>query len=415
MKGLIRTCYYAFVLSIPFETVLYFNKQNDGSHSGVSASRVLGVLLFALALVETRLCFRKIPAAFWLIAWYLAAFSLSQLWIPGEFDARFREAQLTLIQFGALFLISANLFADEEFRKRVLRVFGWGMVLVAVALILGAFGMDMSGEGRGSIQSENPNALAGLFALAALCMVGDPLVISSERRLPYALLALPAAAVLGAGIMTTGSRGALTALAAGIAGLAACGGKANRSVRAAVAVVVIGLFGVLVWREFENGTPMAVRLEKTVDRGDTAGRTGIYDAAWQMFVDRPMLGYGGVMNRVVLGTSLNYASGQTGSAERDTHNQFLAVLTEVGLVGGLPFIVAVFLALWLSWKYGRRTGESLPFALMCTNFAFSMSGTGYREKIYWIIFAVAVGAGASKEAAHEAAVTPSSSPLFEPT
>lgn len=401
----LRGVYYAFVLSIPLETMIYFKTDEDGQ-SGVSLSRLLGLLLFGLALVYRRLCLRKIPAAFWLVAWYLAAFTLSQLWVPSQLDARFRELQVTLIQLSVLFLISVNLFADEDFHQRLLRAFGWGMSVVALAMLAGAFGLELDAESRGSFKGQNPNVVGGLFAFGALCLAGDPRLIGAQRRLGQALASLLAMAVLVAGVMRTGSRGALLAFAVGIAGLAVCGARTTRAARAVVTLLVIGVLGLLLRREFKNATPMAARLERSVTEGDSAGRTGIYDAAWAMFLERPLFGYGGANNRFVLGTHLNYATRDTGRADRDAHNTFLAVLTEVGLVGGLPFIAALLLGLWRGWRCGRRTGDALPFALMCALLVASTVGTGSRQKLFWIVFATAVASGSRPGASRRKSKNP---------
>src|SRR5206468_10354423 len=130
----------------------------------------------------------------------------------------------------------------------------------------------------------------------------------------------------------------------------------------------------------------AARLERSWDEGDTAGRREIYDEAWKMFLERPELGYGGANNRFELGARLNYP-------DRDTHNVFLAVLTEVGLVGGLGFFLALVCGMIGGWRGARRTGDALPFALLTAELVISSSITASKEKIFWIVLAAAVASG----------------------
>lgn len=384
----VQAVYYGLVLSIPLETVLYF-KTDEGASSGISISRVLGIVLFALSLIQRRGCFNRLPAAFWMVCWYFAAFTVSELWVPAQLTGRFRELQLTLAQSAVLFAISVNLFDDEAFRRRLFQLFGWGMFAAALAMLGGVLGIDLDAAGRGTFGAENPNSVGAMFALGALCLAGDLARRDERSRSPAAFATVLGVAILGVGIMRTGSRGALTALLAGFAGLAICGEQGSLKKRALLTLALLSGLGLMIRREFQYSTPMAERLQLTVDEGDTAGRTGIYDAAWTMFEERPLFGFGGANNRFVLGAQLNYAYRDTGAVDRDTHNTYLAVLTEVGLVGGLPFLAALLLAWVHAWRHGRRTGDGLPFALMCALLVSSASGTGTRQKLFWIVFAAA--------------------------
>ncbi len=120
----VQAAYYAFVLWIPLETIFVLQSDLD---SPVTVSRLLGVLLFGLAVLTRRISLRRFPPAFWLVAWYSGMFCLSQLWIPTEVDERFVSSESTLLQMLALFAISINLFSDAEFRARIARFYGWGV------------------------------------------------------------------------------------------------------------------------------------------------------------------------------------------------------------------------------------------------------------------------------------------------
>lgn len=389
-KGAVQAAYFAFVFWIPIETLYYLNDVgNSTSADGITLSRPLGILLFGLALINSRRCFRRIPAAFWMLAWYIAACAASQLWIPAALDARFATHQMTMLQMAGLFLISVNLFADVGFREAVFRFYGWWVSLVAAAMLLG---MASVKEARSSIPSQNPNLAAALFALGAVCLAGDPRLLSLRRMQTRLVASIPAIAVLILAILQTGSRGGLMAFAAGILALGACAGKTTRAKRLLIAGAVIGALLLMVQHEFTQGTEAAARLDAAWNRGDTAGRTTIWKAAWAMFLEKPYFGYGAVNNLFTLGIHINYPF-------RDTHNFFLAVLTEVGLVGAVPLIGAIFFALWLAWRYGGRTGDGLPFALMVALITLVLSSTAYHDKIFWIVLAAAVSCGFGLDAA----------------
>lgn len=386
----VQAAYFAFVLFIPVETVMTFTALGD---SGFTVSRLLGIILFGLALVNWRYCLQKIPAAFWMIAWYVAAYTASELWVPSALDDAFGEHQATMIQMAALFLISANLFEDAKFRGALLGFYGWWCSLVAAGILLGAFGGHiLDFEGRGSIPGQDPNVAAGFFALGAVCLAGDPRLFDRGGAKTRWVATLPALVVLILAILATGSRGGLLAFGVGILALAACGGGAARGRRFLIAGAAMTALVALIIQEFRNGTVTAARLDQVWSAGDTAGRLKIWEAAWGMFLERPLFGYGGVNNFFTLGAQVNFPF-------RDTHNLLLAVLTEVGLVGALPFVAALVHALWRAWRYGRQTGDVLPFALLAAGLAINASLTGYHLKIFWIVFAAAVACGLKPGAA----------------
>lgn len=398
----LRAAYYAFVLWIPIESLYVFKTSDKGN---ITVSRLLGLLVCALALIDWRRFFRRIPAAFWLVAWYLGVYALSQLWIPRALDVRFHYAEMTLLQLVVLFLISVNLFADADFRGPLLSFYGWWTSLVAGGMLLGIFGARLADdEGRSTLAGLDPNAAAALYALGVVCILGGLQADKSKRLGARLLAALLAVTTLVLAILQTGSRGGLLVLVSGILGLIVCGAKTTRMKRVLIALAAAGLIAALIAREFQHGTVAASRLSKTWNQGDTAGRTEIYDVAWPMFLERPLLGYGGANNYFTLGRRLNYASGST--YYRDTHNVYLAVLTEVGLIGAVPFLCALLYAGWTAWLYGRRTGDARPFALMCALFTINSSLTTHQDKIFWIVLAVAVACGEQKR--HPAAIGPQS-------
>jgi O-antigen ligase len=383
-QQLLRAVYYALVLWIPVETVIFLRSDAE---STVSLSRLLGVVLFGLALFARRTCFRRIPAEFWMMAWYAAILSLSQLWIPSELDGFFRAQQLTLFQMLALFLISVNLFADRGFRENLPRVYGRWISVVAAGMVLGAAGGWIeSMEGRSNIADLDPNVTAGFFALGAVCIAGDPRVFKANGFALRAGLSVAAVAILILAILQTGSRGGMLVFVAGLLALLACGGKASRGSRFMITSAVVVLLGFMIFLEFQKGTAAAMRMDQAVRNGDTAGRTRIWKAALAMFLEKPLLGYGAGNNVYTLGGHLN-------RVWRDTHNLFLAVLTEVGLIGAVPFIAALLRALWRARRYGRSTGNALPFALMCSLIMINLSLTGQNQKVFWIFLASAVASG----------------------
>ncbi len=387
LEKAVKAVYCAFLLAIPFETIVYYQSDDRDPGSSVSISRMIGIVLVGLALVKPRLCLRRSPLAFWLVAWYLAAYALSQLWIPAQMFPKFQAQEMTMLQMGALFLLSINVLSDPDFRAKALRLYGWWSVLVALAMIAGFFGTSLGAESRASISMQDANMTAWMFGSAAICLAGDRLLVTAKRRAALGAATLAAVGVLVYAVLETGSRSGLLAFGVGILALGVRGGgKGSRGTRAAIAALMLALGGLLVWQQFKEGTSTAARIERSWDEGDTAGRTEIYDAAWAMVRERPWTGYGAAYNRYLLGARLNYP-------DRDTHSVALAVLTEVGILGGAGFFLSIFLAMALAWRGAGRSGDALPFALWCATIVMSNSITASHEKLFWVAFAAAVAAG----------------------
>ena len=243
-------------------------------------------------------------------------------------------------------------------------------------------------DGRTSLGAQDPNVTAGFFAMGAACLVGDRRLFAPGRSKAASAAALVMMGVLIYGILSTGSRGGLMAFAAGVLALGACGGKGNRKRNILIAGAAIVVLGLMIRREFQAGTTTSARLDRAWNEGDTAGRTLIWDMAWEMFRERPLLGYGGVNNFFTLGTRMNFPF-------RNTHNLLLAVLTEVGLIGGIPFFAAVLYVTWLAWRHGGLTGEAVPFALMAVQLTINASITGKDDKLFWVVLAAAAACRSS--------------------
>ena len=71
---------------------------------------------------------------------------------------------------------------------------------------------------------------------------------------------------------------------------------------------------------------------------DSPDRWGSFQAAWELFTHRPVVGVGPGIDQLVLAR----AAGGT-SVYRFVHNEYLQVLAELGLVGGI--LLVAFLAL----------------------------------------------------------------------
>ncbi|MEW5988013.1 MAG: O-antigen ligase family protein, partial [Chloroflexota bacterium] len=100
----------------------------------------------------------------------------------------------------------------------------------------------------------------------------------------------------------------------------------------------------------------AAALPPTIERGEpvsdieTVSRRELWWAAWQMFVDRPLLGHGPDNFRYLYGEYLTHSEGDT---RLNANNLYLEWLADVGLIGTAAFG-------WLVWVVVRPLFSLIP-------------------------------------------------------
>ena len=159
-----------------------------------------------------------------------------------------------------------------------------------------------------------------------------------------------------------------------------------------LAVIFVGflLFVALIFQSEMSLT----RFEKTLEDGNLARRDTVFPAAWQMITEKPIFGWGAKLGEFELGERLAHPR----DISKNAHNLILYVLMSVGVVGFVPLMLGIFLALRAAWK--ARLGERgvLPLSLLLTVLAANMSGIWVNNKMHWLVTAyvlssVYIGAG----------------------
>ncbi len=372
---LIRYTYYAFIFSIPFETV------NLGFIPGQSTlSRLIGLLLLAVAPLQPRLCLRWPPSAFWCFAVYLFIYII----LGFLQDPIYRSAMIvrlfTLSQMLILFWVSYNLMRYEQVVKGTLLTLAAACILVAVLQVTGISGQEFD-QGRLSVFEEDANVVGALLSLGLLALAGlayGRKVTNFKVRLLFWLCA----GILAVAIIRTGSRGAMLALVVGFLVFLLHG----RSLRAKlkiglIAILAISFLGLTAYQI----EAVRIRWERTLVEGHLAGREKILPQAWQMFEEKPLIGWGPVHHYAELGSRLRHPG-----PGRDTHNLYLWILTEVGIVGAIPFFTGLWLCGHAAWQARYAVQGILPLAMAVCLFLNNMSMTIHNRKIFWIVLAYAL-------------------------
>jgi O-antigen ligase len=369
-NALIRVAFALFVASIPFETVLGLDE--------LSLSRIAGTAFFALAFVlQPGVSFRRPHPAYWCFATfavvYFAGAALRGIYRPlGWF---------TLLQLFVLLWVASNLLRYEKVFLTTLYMFVAACVAISLLFLSGRLSVDVGGAGRVTAVDQDPNTFGSMLALGLLTVlcIGYGRGHATEGRAARAI-SWVCLLVIALGVVKTGSRGATVALAAGMSVLVLRKGSSWLKLRnAVVAVSALAVLVILV-SSFEVTRR---RWELVFERGSMSGRERIFPYAVQMFRERPLTGWGPGLNVQELGVRL-------GVERKDTHNVYLWVLTEDGLIGGIPYLVGIALCIRAAWR-GRRLSYGLvPLSLLVAVLIVNMDVTWQFRKLYWLVLALAL-------------------------
>jgi O-antigen ligase len=372
LSWLIVAAFVAFLSSMPFEAALLLTGGGFFSISGL-----LGYAFFGLAFLQPKLCFRKPPRASWWFALYFGLYVLTGLYQPSLYGPAISLTTVRLTQCLILFWVGYNLLQYERVARWCLWGFSLACVAMAVLLLGGLRVSKFRGiEGRQTLFEQGPNRIASIIGLGAVALIGLAYAKTGARQ-STKLLAWAGFLVAAAAITRTGSRGALLGLGMGLMTLLASQGSARSRMRN-VLVVVLAL-AACIWITKTSDTA-ASRWEAALEGGNLAGRQRIFPAALRMFAEKPIQGWGPVTNYNELGRRF-------GRPTLDTHNIFLWLLTEQGLLGTIPFCIGLAMCARAAWRSRRGSRGLLPLALFVAVLAVNQSGTYYVTKWFWFVMA----------------------------
>jgi O-antigen ligase len=317
------------------------------------------------------------PRAMWWFVGYLAVFALNGFFVSPEFLSNLISRFLTMAQLILLFWIVTDLLRDEGLARKAFLTFALAASAVALNMTFKA-----SAGARVSWMGFNPNTLSTLITLAALMLMGLYLIAPPLRFRKVWLVAL--ALPLVPALVSTGSRGGMVVFILGFLVYL----LPSRRYRGKPTVPILAILAIAALVYFISQSSMALtRFQQTYERGDTAGRLGIYTEAIEMISERPLFGWRPVEFWYELGRRyLGYWW------IKDAHNLYLHVLLEVGLVGAIPFLIGLWLCVRAAWRGRNGSFGLLPLALVLAGLAANMSITDIARKHLWLLLAIAAAA-----------------------
>jgi O-antigen ligase len=373
----VRWAFYLFLASLPFEAVNF-----GGS---LELTMITGGLLVFSTIFQIRLFYRWPSGAFWCFIVYLYICFVMSLMEAAKHRQELAWELLVLTQLIFFCWLSYNLMLFSDVAKTGLVWLAGACATLATLQVLGitATASDVGAKiERVTALGGNPNETARILVAGLLALIGLTYgQTKSFFRLRY--VGWPIIAILGISIVQTGSRGALIALGAGLMVFVLRRGSLWHKVRNSFGILL--LVGFFTFISFESQTTRA-RFERALEEGDLARREEVYPNAIRMFVEKPLVGWGTVGYTYELGSRLGHISEES----KNSHNLILHALVATGLLGAVPLIAGLGLAVRNAWLARQGAQGILPLAMMMALLVVNMSGLWLYKKLHWILIAYAL-------------------------
>lgn len=384
VKWWVTLAYCGFIFSIPFEY--------PARTIPMEVHTITAAIFLLVAAMQPSAFFRMPPMAFWGLAGYLWMYLARMLFVDHFDEARRLSVNYVIVTL--LFWTGSSLMARERIARLALFSFVLGCVGISMLTIVGTYSGAL--QGRGMVLGQDANLLGGNMALGLMILMILTFGVENIWT-PKTIGAVAIAALLAKAIVAAGSRGAILATAGGVVAFAAGGGTGKTAKRnMAIVLLVLGALFAAVY----HSDSMWNRYTDSVAQGDMSGREDLYPEAWQMFLEKPLLGWGPIDNMYELGlrtASLGIgkknADGLSTAENRDTHNLILDILTSVGVIGSAPLIICLGLCAGAAWKARRGPRGPGPLALMAVVLLLSMDTNWSASKQGWTILAYVAVSG----------------------
>jgi O-antigen ligase len=389
-----RACFYIFLLSLPFESVLvsagFFGSSSVDSIW--SLSRVTGLLMIIGLLFSRRPIYSIRLSPVWGFISYAFLYIIAAVVVSNIADMKITYQLFSFPWLILLFILCCEFLLDPTTRNQGLKVL---MVAIGLCAFLQIINLSLntglpvvwgSSDMRISAFGEDPNFIGAQYAVGILIAILSILEIVPSKRI-FKFISLFVAGVCLLALIQTGSRSAVICCV--IALLALLLNKQPAKKRIVIWLMSILLIGLLVALIISNEA-FFQRLQDTIIYSDTSGRSVIYQASINLFLASPFFGYGPIRNVQILGLAF-------GTEMNDTHNVFLWVLTASGLVGFIPFFFGYVMCFIRAFRARSGPDSIAPLALCGLAVIFSQTAGWQEEKLFWLLLAYGATAVVSSQ------------------
>ena len=338
---------------------------------------VLISLMWAVRIFVTKGVTWNSSARHWPVLVFLAYSAVRYFSTPFEYEARNELFQIVLCAM--VYFVAAHQFHRRQDRACFLAA------LVILAVFESAFAMwqtftlsdaiffwerPEAYNGRGSGTFVCPNHLAGFLEMVLGLLVARAVIVrrenqSIERAVILKVLIIYAAVMAVAGILVTLSRSGWAATIVGLFALLFLGEWRLRSVlpRAALVLAVLTCMAFMLWNvdSIRNYALKSLRVDNqtqgiSLSDPTMGGRALMWSGTVKMIRDAPLFGTG--MGSWQWVYQRYKVPGVTASEPDYTHNDYLNLAADYGLVG-VVIVLAIFICFFAhAWRISRTAQHS---------------------------------------------------------
>ncbi|MEA1997580.1 MAG: O-antigen ligase family protein, partial [Gemmatimonadota bacterium] len=355
--------------------------------SGISETRLVGAAAFGAWVIHMVLYGKslRVNSTFSFACIFLLWAGLSFLWAHDPLWAA--PYYLTLVQLVLLFLLTVNVIEDEKDFRLILAALLLGAVVTGI-LSIKIFITNPLERAR-TFEAQNANEYAAIVGLA---LIGGLYLAAVLKKRSMRILSALGACCLVFPLILAQSRTAWLATLAAVGVFLWHTEKRVRNflaVAASGAVVVIVLFaaGLISFTVVDRAAELIAM------RSSKSSRLDVWRVASRVIYDHPLAGTGFMQFPLVYNS---YRSGTAGirkdtESTRDAHSVYFGITADLGVIG----LVLLCFIFWRAWSEEDLPGRAAPWigkTLLVYLLVFSLGGSIYRDKFFWIALALAVKA-----------------------
>lgn len=336
-----------------------------------SALKIIAVLPIGITIISGADYAISKPLKFQL-AFVVFAF-LSMNWTC-SLDASMDRNISYILLFVLLLSGSAFKYSTNDVKK-VKCALAWSSRMTAIVMLI--FAEYVNGRFRlMGIIKEDPNYLCAYFSFGVIYALS---IITGKNKTAKKIIAVGELALYFYLILISGSRGGLLAIASGVlVYLLTYGNKKQTHIVNKLILITMITFLLLIMFDY---LPENLRLRFTVNnvvKDGGSGRTKLWQQALDLFFNanpcKKIFGFGTASIRWCF-TKYGYSDVNV------VHNMFIETLAELGIIGLIIYIAAIFSFIKAAFKFN----DKFSFAVIFSMFVMSLSTSIYTFKPYFNI------------------------------
>ena len=370
-KNVLSILLMFYAAMMPFEEIFAFS---FGSLLRVIAVVTIG---FAILLAIKQKYIRFVSYWNWLFLWFVLSVG-SALWADSLYWWGY------FLQIYAFQFLFAFIIVNTSTKYIDLNKMKYGLILgaaVASVLLIVSPSMSMNtADGRRTIillgHKMDPNILASIIAIAFYALLS---VYNRElKNIYYKIAHYGIMTLLFVGIILTGSRGVVIALGLSIIILVALMLLRNQQRKTALYVIFGGIALLVLIRVVLPENLLTARFSINTILGFNEYEGGVHNRytiwlhAWELFIKRPVLGYG--CGNFFYNISLVYK-------QCAAHNLIVLEMVEMGAIGAMP----VFIFLYKLLKKSYQHTDLITFSMLVLVYIIALSLDTLPYKYFWVV------------------------------